>query len=125
MNGINRYADSWRRHQSLWKTDKGSVLDKFKAREPSNMAFEEKLSKYSKVMHTERQGGVWTGFQGHGGPSFYAGQITDFDYRCALCPKPDTMLAQHLYLRVLKICLPSPPPKTPDGPGAITSGQRL
>jgi len=57
VNGINRYADSWRRHQSLWKTDKGSVLDKFKAREPSNMAFEEKLSKYSKVMHTERRGG--------------------------------------------------------------------
>lgn len=49
VNGINRYAESWRRHQSLWKTDKGSVLDKFKAKDPSNAAFEEKLSKYSKV----------------------------------------------------------------------------
>lgn len=47
--GVNRYADSWRRHQTLWKTDKGSVLDKFKARDPPAAAFEEKLSKYTKV----------------------------------------------------------------------------
>lgn len=49
INSINRYSDSWRRHQSLWKTDKSSVLDKFKAKEPSCSQFEEKLGKYSKV----------------------------------------------------------------------------
>ena len=49
-------SDSWRRHQSLWKTDKNSVLDKFKAKEPSCAAFEEKLSKYTKVSW-ERGGG--------------------------------------------------------------------
>ena len=49
INGINRYADSWRRHQSLWKTDKSSVLDKFAAKEPSCEAFEDKLAKYTKV----------------------------------------------------------------------------
>lgn len=49
ISGVNKYAESWRRHQSLWKTDKNSVLDKFKARDPSTAQFEEKLSKYSKV----------------------------------------------------------------------------
>jgi len=49
IGGVNRYIDSWRRHQNLWKTDKGSVMDKFKAHEPSMAMFEEKLNKYSKV----------------------------------------------------------------------------
>lgn len=58
VNGINRYADSWRRHQSLWKTDKGSVLDKFKSKDPPNAAFEEKLSKYSKVYYWDLNWGA-------------------------------------------------------------------
>ena len=49
ISSINRYVDSWRRHQSLWKTEKSSVLDKFKTKDPSNAEFEEKLAKYSKV----------------------------------------------------------------------------
>ncbi|GFH18110.1 flagellar inner arm dynein 1 heavy chain alpha, partial [Haematococcus lacustris] len=48
ISGINRYIESWRRHQSLWKTDKSSVLDKFKASDPPCAAFEEKLAKYTK-----------------------------------------------------------------------------
>ena len=64
VNGITRDADSWRRHQSLWKTDKGSVLDKFKAREPSNTAFEEKLSKYAKVRGGGEGVGSEAGAQG-------------------------------------------------------------
>ncbi|MEW5308429.1 MAG: hypothetical protein WDW38_000392 [Sanguina aurantia] len=47
--GVSRYAESWRRHSALWKTDKGSVLDKFKAKEPAGGAFEEKLAKYTKM----------------------------------------------------------------------------
>lgn len=54
--GVSRYAESWRRHSALWKTDKGSVLDKFKAKEPAGGAFEEKLAKYTKVGSiTDRQ----------------------------------------------------------------------
>ncbi len=49
IGGVTKYADSWKRHQALWKTDKASVLDKFKARDPSAAQFEDKLSKYSKV----------------------------------------------------------------------------
>jgi dynein heavy chain len=49
IDGVNGYIKSWQRHHSLWKTDKSSVLDKFKAKEPSCMVFEEKLMKYSKV----------------------------------------------------------------------------
>ncbi|KXZ49756.1 DHC2 protein [Gonium pectorale] len=49
ITSVNKYAESWRRHQSLWKTDKSSVLDKFKARDPPAAQFEEKLSKYAKM----------------------------------------------------------------------------
>lgn len=49
ITSVNKYAESWRRHQALWKTDKNSVLDKFKARDPSAAQFEDKLSKYAKV----------------------------------------------------------------------------
>nr|Q9SMH3.1 RecName: Full=Dynein-1-alpha heavy chain, flagellar inner arm I1 complex; AltName: Full=1-alpha DHC; AltName: Full=Dynein-1, subspecies f [Chlamydomonas reinhardtii]CAB56598.1 1-alpha dynein heavy chain [Chlamydomonas reinhardtii] len=49
ITSVNKYAESWRRHQALWKTDKNSVLDKFKARDPSAAQFEDKLSKYAKM----------------------------------------------------------------------------
>lgn len=49
ISRINRYVESWKRHQSLWKTEKSSVLEKFKARDPTNAQFEEKLAKYTKV----------------------------------------------------------------------------
>jgi dynein heavy chain len=49
IHGVGRYIEGWRRHASLWKTDKGSVLDKFKARDPPCAEFEEKLAKYTKV----------------------------------------------------------------------------
>uniref|UniRef100_A0A6S8LSH1 AAA+ ATPase domain-containing protein n=1 Tax=Dunaliella tertiolecta TaxID=3047 RepID=A0A6S8LSH1_DUNTE len=49
IEGVNRYIKSWQRHHSLWKTDKNSVLDKFKSKEPSCAVFEEKLMKYSKM----------------------------------------------------------------------------
>lgn len=27
---VHQYADSWKRHQSLWKSDKAAALDRFK-----------------------------------------------------------------------------------------------
>ncbi|DBA95316.1 TPA: Dynein heavy chain cytoplasmic [Trebouxia sp. C0006] len=47
--GITRYVESWKRHQALWKTEKASVMDKFKMKHPTNADFEEKLAKYAKL----------------------------------------------------------------------------
>lgn len=47
--GRHRYVDSWKRHQALWKTEKASVMDKFKMKHPTNTDFEEKLAKYAKL----------------------------------------------------------------------------
>lgn len=47
--GLGRYVDSWKRHQALWKTEKASVMDKFKMKHPTNADFEEKLAKYAKL----------------------------------------------------------------------------
>ena len=44
-----RYVESWKRHQALWKTEKASVMEKFKAKHPTNADFEEKLAKYAKL----------------------------------------------------------------------------
>ena len=33
----------------MWKTEKASVMDKFKAKHPTNAEFEEKLAKYAKL----------------------------------------------------------------------------
>lgn len=49
MFGVCRYVDSWKRHQALWKTEKASVMDKFKIKHPTNADFEEKLAKYAKL----------------------------------------------------------------------------
>lgn len=49
ISRINRYVESWKRHQSLWKTEKTTVLEKFKTKNPTNAQFEEKLAKYTKV----------------------------------------------------------------------------
>lgn len=46
---VTRYVDSWKRHQALWKTEKASVMDKFKMKHPTNADFEEKLVKYAKL----------------------------------------------------------------------------
>jgi dynein heavy chain len=32
VSGLSRVIDGWKVHQPLWKLDKGTVLDKFKAR---------------------------------------------------------------------------------------------
>ena len=47
--GWHRYVESWKRHQALWKTEKASVMDKFKMKHPTNADFEEKLAKYAKL----------------------------------------------------------------------------
>jgi dynein heavy chain len=49
ISGVNRYVDGWRKHQGLWKQERGQILDKFAAKNPSCSEFEEKLAKYKKI----------------------------------------------------------------------------
>lgn len=49
MTHVARYVESWKRHSSIWKSDKVVLLEKFKAKSPSNMEFEKLLAKYTKV----------------------------------------------------------------------------
>lgn len=48
-NRVNRHTDAWRKYSDIWKTDRNTLLDKFKGKAPSNTAFEEKFSKFKKV----------------------------------------------------------------------------
>jgi dynein heavy chain len=61
--GIGKHLESWRRYQHLWKQDKGTSLDKFAAKNPTCVEFEEKLSKYSRVRRRKapagRMPGIW------------------------------------------------------------------
>ena len=34
---LTRYADGWRKHETLWKQEKGVVLDKFVAQVPTTV----------------------------------------------------------------------------------------
>jgi len=49
ISGLNRYVESWRKHQTLWKQEKSAILEKFVAKGPSCAEFEEKLSKYTRT----------------------------------------------------------------------------
>jgi hypothetical protein len=49
MTHVARYVESWKRHSSIWKSDKVVLLEKFKAKSPSNLEFEKLLAKYTKV----------------------------------------------------------------------------
>lgn len=40
------YIEGWKRHQGLWKVDRGSVLAKFAAKGPLTAEFEDKMSRY-------------------------------------------------------------------------------
>ena len=46
---LNRHVESWRKYSDIWKQDRSSLMDKFKARTPTTIAFEEKFSKFKKV----------------------------------------------------------------------------
>eukprot|EP00210_Caulerpa_lentillifera_P005286 g5050.t1 len=46
---INRNVESWRRHQSLWKTERTGVIEKFKLKNPTTAEFLERLAKYHKM----------------------------------------------------------------------------
>lgn len=52
--GVSKHVDGWRRYQHLWKQDKAATLDKFTAKQPTCVEFEEKLAKYSRVRRSAK-----------------------------------------------------------------------
>lgn len=48
-NRLKRHTDSWKKYSDIWKADRVSLLDKFKAKAPPTPAFEEKFAKFQKV----------------------------------------------------------------------------
>jgi len=51
-NRLKRHADNWKKYSDIWKADRVSLLDKFKAKAPPTHAFEEKFAKFQKVCGT-------------------------------------------------------------------------
>lgn len=48
-NRLKRHTDGWKKYSDIWKADRASLLDKFKAKAPPTPAFEEKFAKFQKV----------------------------------------------------------------------------
>lgn len=48
-NRLKRHTESWKKYSDIWKADRVSLLDKFKAKAPPTPAFEEKFAKFQKV----------------------------------------------------------------------------
>ncbi|XP_042636525.1 dynein axonemal heavy chain 10 [Orycteropus afer afer] len=48
---LMKYLQKWKRYRPLWKLDKAIVMEKFAARKPPCVAYDEKLQFYSKVAY--------------------------------------------------------------------------
>jgi hypothetical protein len=46
---LRRHIDGWKKYADIWKADRVTLLDKFKAKGPPTAAFEEKFAKFQKV----------------------------------------------------------------------------
>ncbi|KXS21993.1 hypothetical protein M427DRAFT_494431 [Gonapodya prolifera JEL478] len=49
FSNLTKYLDTWRKYRPLWKVDKVVTLEKFSQKKPSVVAFDEKLTFYSKL----------------------------------------------------------------------------
>jgi hypothetical protein len=48
---LTSHVEGWTRYSDIWKQDRNSILEKFKAKSPTTSAFDEKFSKFSKVSY--------------------------------------------------------------------------
>lgn len=46
---LMKYLQKWKRYRPLWKLDKAIVMEKFAAKKPPCVAYDEKLQFYSKI----------------------------------------------------------------------------
>nr|XP_015221526.1 PREDICTED: dynein heavy chain 10, axonemal [Lepisosteus oculatus] len=49
LMSITRYLNRWKRYRPLWKLDKAIVMEKFAAKKPSCVAYDEKLHFYARI----------------------------------------------------------------------------
>ncbi|XP_038229191.1 dynein axonemal heavy chain 10 [Dermochelys coriacea] len=49
LNSLNKYLNRWKRYRPLWKLDKAIVMEKFAAKKPACVTFDEKLQFYIKI----------------------------------------------------------------------------
>ncbi|KAJ3328734.1 Dynein heavy chain 10, axonemal, partial [Blyttiomyces sp. JEL0837] len=49
FSNLNKWLDTWRKYRPLWKVDKVTTLEKFAAKKPSVVMYDEKLAFYGKL----------------------------------------------------------------------------
>lgn len=49
LTSLTKYLNRWKRYRPLWKLDKAIVLEKFAAKKPSCVIYDEKLQFYSRL----------------------------------------------------------------------------
>ncbi|XP_074916070.1 dynein axonemal heavy chain 10 [Chelonoidis abingdonii] len=49
LNSLTKYLNRWKRYRPLWKLDKAIVMEKFAAKKPACVTFDEKLQFYVKI----------------------------------------------------------------------------
>ncbi|MGH0114673.1 UNVERIFIED_CONTAM: hypothetical protein FKN15_033990 [Acipenser sinensis] len=49
LSSVAKYLNRWKRYRPLWKLDKAIVMEKFAAKKPSCVAYDEKLQFYSRI----------------------------------------------------------------------------
>lgn len=49
LSSLTRYLNRWKRYRPLWKLDKAIVMEKFAAKKPACVVFDDKLQFYMKV----------------------------------------------------------------------------
>ncbi|KAM6964967.1 dynein axonemal heavy chain 10 [Aplochiton taeniatus] len=49
LGAVGRYLNRWKRYRPLWKLDKAIVMEKFAAKKPSYVMYDEKLQFYARV----------------------------------------------------------------------------
>lgn len=49
LSAMGRYLGRWKRYRPLWKLDKTIVMEKFAAKKPTCVAYDEKLQFYARV----------------------------------------------------------------------------
>ncbi|XP_051888343.1 dynein axonemal heavy chain 10 [Pristis pectinata] len=49
LGSLSKFLNSWKKYRSLWKMDKSIVVEKFAARNPSCVSYDEKLQFYTRI----------------------------------------------------------------------------
>ncbi|XP_067910594.1 dynein axonemal heavy chain 10 isoform X6 [Heterodontus francisci] len=49
LSSLGKYLNRWKKYRSLWKMDKSIVVEKFAARNPSCVSYDEKLQFYTRI----------------------------------------------------------------------------